>query len=324
MAKILGIGNALVDIMTRLDHDDHLEIFRLPKGSMTLADEVLVEKVSRGTLHLEKVQSSGGSAANTITGLAKLGIKTAFMGKVGRDEVGNFFHEDLVRNKINPILYFSENPSGQAIALVSPDFERTFATYLGAAVELSAGDLQTGDFKGYDFFHIEGYLVQNHALIEKALQLAKENELKVSLDLASYNVVEENLDFLKRMVKDYVDILFANEEEARAFTGKTPEEALEEMAGMVEIAVVKTGRKGSLIKKGKNTFRIGIIEVKPLDTTGAGDLYASGFLYGLSRGYPLDRCGKTGAVLGGRVIEVMGAKMDDSRWEQILREIKNI
>ncbi len=324
MAKVLGIGNALVDIMTRLDHDDHLEVFKLPKGSMTLADEVLVEKVSHGTLHLEKVQSSGGSAANTINGLAKLGIKTAFMGKVGRDEVGNFFHEDLVRNKINPILYFSENPSGQAIALVSPDSERTFATYLGAAVELSAADLQAGDFKGYDFFHIEGYLVQNHALIEKALQMARDKNLKISLDLASYNVVEENLEFLRRIVGEYVDILFANEEEARAFTGKKPEEALEEISDMVEIAVIKIGRKGSLIKKGKDIYQVGIIEVEPLDTTGAGDLYASGFLFGLTLGYPLDKCGKIGAILGGRVIEVMGAKMDDSRWEKILREIKTI
>ena len=321
MAKVLGIGNALVDIMTRLDHDEHLERFKLPKGSMTLADEILVEEVTRATLHLEKIQSSGGSAANTINGLAKLGVETAFMGKVGKDEVGDFFHEDLVKNKINPILYFSDNPSGQAIALVSPDSERTFATYLGAAVELAADDLKAEDFQGYDYFHIEGYLVQNHALIEMALKLAKENGLKVSLDLASYNVVESNLEFLKKVVREYVDILFANEEEARAYTGKTPGEALHEMGDQVEIAIVKTGNKGSMIKKGDDRIAVDIIPVKALDTTGAGDLYASGFLYGLSMEFPLDKCGKIGAILGGNVIEVMGAKMDDIRWERIRSKI---
>lgn len=321
MAKVLGIGNALVDIMTRLDHDEHLETFKLPKGSMTLADEILVEEVTKATLHLEKVQSSGGSAANTINGLARLGVETAFMGKVGKDEIGNFFHEDLVKNKINPILYFSENPSGQAIALVSPDSERTFATYLGAAVELSASDLKKEDFEGYDYFHIEGYLVQNHALIEMALKLARENGLKISLDLASYNVVESNLEFLQKVVREYVDILFANEEEARAYTGKAPAEALHEMSDQVEIAVVKTGNKGSMIKKGDDHFVVDIIPVKAMDTTGAGDLYASGFLYGLSQKFSLDKCGKIGAILGGNVIEVMGAKMDENRWEKIRSEI---
>lgn len=324
MARVLGIGNALVDIMTRLDHDEHLGIFNLPKGSMTLADDILLDLVTKGTLHLDKIQSSGGSAANTIHGLARLGVETAFMGKVGKDEMGDFFHEDLVKSKINPMLFFSTNKSGRAIAMMSPDTERTFATYLGAAVELCADDLKPEHFEGFDYFHIEGYLVQNHALLEQALRLAKEKELKVSLDLASFNVVEDNLEFLKMVIRHYVDIVFANEEEARAFTGKNPEEAVHELGRLVDIAVVKTGKNGSLIKKGEELLNIGVIDVKPLDTTGAGDLYAAGFLYGLSKNYPLEKCGKIGAVLGGKVIEVVGAKLSDENWVEVKEMIERL
>lgn len=324
MAKVLGIGNALVDIMTRLDHDKHLEIFKLPKGSMTLVDNTISDKVHHGTKHLERVMASGGSSSNTIHGLAKLGVETAFMGKVGKDEYGDFFNEDLVANGINPKLFFSDKPSGKAIALVSPDSERTFATYLGAAIDLSDDDLLPEQFVGYDYFHIEGYLVQNHNLIEKAVRLAKEHNLTVSLDLASYNVVEENLEFLRMLVRQYVDIVFANEEEAKAFTGKNPEEALHKIAGMCETAIVKIGSKGSLIQNKKDKFQIEGIKANCIDTTGAGDLYASGFLFGLTKELPLDKCGKIGSLLGGSVIEVMGAKIHEDRWLDIKKEIEMI
>ncbi len=317
MKKVLGIGNALVDIMTRLDHDNYLEVFELPKGSMTLVDARKSKSVIEGTEHLEKSKASGGSAANTIHGLAKLGMETTFIGKIGRDEWGDFFYDDLVNNKISPGIFYSETESGRAVALVSRDSERTFATYLGAAVEMTAKDLENEQFSGHDYFYIEGYLVQNHALIEQALKLARANNLKVALDLASYNVVEENLEFLKKIVKEYVDILFANETEARAFTGKFPEEALDEIAGMVDIAVVKVGSKGSLIKQGDRKYEADIIKANSLDTTGAGDLYAAGFLFGLANDYPLDKCGMIGSILGGNIIEVIGAKMDEKRWDEI-------
>jgi len=323
MGKVLGIGNALVDIMTKLESDELLNVFSLPKGSMQLVDNVSVKKVMSGTEHLEKKISSGGSAANTIHGLAKLNIETGFMGKVGDDEFGLFFENDLKKSGISPKLYKSNTNSGHAVALISPDSERTFATFLGAAVELSADDLSSSHFKDFDYFHIEGYLVQNHDLIEKALKLAKENNLKISLDLASYNVVEENLEFLNSIVEKYVDIVFANEEEAKAFTGNEPVEALNTLAEKCEIAVVKIGSKGSLIKNGDDIFEIGIIDVNPKDTTGAGDLYASGFLFGLVKGFSLQRCGEIASILSGKVIEVIGAKMDNDRWEDVHKMIEN-
>lgn len=324
MSKVIGMGNALVDIMTRLENDALLNDFNLPKGSMQLVDKISVEIVLKGTQHLQIQQSSGGSAANTIHGLANLGIETGFIGTIGEDEFGVFFHEDLKKNNIQPRLFKGKTESGRAIALVSPDSERTFATFLGAAIELSAEHLTTDIFEGYHYFHIEGYLVQNHDLIKKAVELAKQQGLKVSLDLASFNVVEANIDFLKELIRDYVDIVFANEEEAKAFTGLQPEEALHEIAKTCEIAVVKIGKNGSLIKTGDTVYTIGVIQANSLDTTGAGDNYASGFIYGLVNGLSLQKCGEIGAVLSGKVIEVIGAKMDSNTWDTIRKMVIEI
>jgi sugar/nucleoside kinase (ribokinase family) len=169
--------------------------------------------------------------------------------------------------------------------------------------------------------HLEGYLVQDHELVEQAVRLAKENRLIVSLDLASYNIVEANREFMREIIRDYVDIIFANEEEAKALTGKEPKKALDEISRITRIAVVKTGEKGSLVKQGKETAEIPAIPVRVIDTTGAGDLYASGFLFGLVNGWPLKRCGETGALLAGQVIEVLGAKLKEEQWMEVMGKI---
>jgi len=322
--KIFGIGNALVDIMTSLESDSLLVTLNLPKGSMQIVNDKTIAKALEQTKGLKQSLASGGSAANTINGLANLGMETAFVGKVGNDELGNFFRSDMQKAGISPQLLLGKASTGTALALVSPDSERTFAVNLGAAIEMTAEDITTSLFEGYNYFHIEGYLVQNHSLIEKALKVAKASGLKVSLDLASYNVVESNLDFLQRMVKEYVDIVFANEEEAKAFTQKLPEEALDMLAEIAEIAVVKIGAKGSLIKKGNDKYSVGVVKANAIDTTGAGDLYASGFLYGLSKNLPLDTCGRIGAVLSGKVIEVMGPKMDEETWKMLKVNIAKV
>ena len=322
MAKVLGMGNALVDILTMLKSDETLDKFSLPKGSMQLVDYETSDKVDKGTIELDKTIASGGSAANTIHGLAGLGIGTGFIGKVGKDEFSRYFIADLEKNNIKPELLTSDTPTGKAMALISRDSERTFATYLGAAVEMTASDLNEDLFEGYDYFHIEGYLVQNHKLIERAVEIAKEKGLTVSLDMASYNVVEDNLEFLQKILKDYVDIVFANEEEAKAFTGKNPEESLDIFANICDIAVVKTGKTGSMVKKGNEVHHIGVIDAKSTDTTGAGDMYAAGFIYGLINGLSLDKCGAAGSILAGKVIEVIGPKLDPSRWKESREMIK--
>jgi sugar/nucleoside kinase (ribokinase family) len=319
--KILGMGNALVDIMTELKNDSLLQRFKFPKGSMTLVDQEMSSYLYNETIGLTKHKTSGGSAANTIHGLAHLGVQTSFIGKIGNDELGKFFKKDMKINGINPILFNSITETGRVVAMISPDTERTMATYLGAAVELDPQDLSSDIFKGNDYFYIEGYLVQNKELIEKAVRLAKHNGIKTCLDLASYNVVLENIAFLKEILQEYVDIVFANEEEAKALTGKSPDEALDELSEMCEIAVVKLGAKGSLIKVGAEKIVIPARIVKSIDTTGAGDLYAAGFLYGIGKGYSLRVAGEFGSILAGKVIEEIGAKMEESTWETLRREI---
>ena len=317
MPKVLGMGNALVDILIRLDSDKLLGELNLPKGSMQLVDKDFAEELEERVINTGIKRTSGGSAANTIHGLAELNIKTGYIGKVGNDKLGDFFKEDLERAGIKPVLSYGQSDTGRAVTLISPDSERTFAVYLGAALEQTAEDISSELFGGYEYFHIEGYLLQNHELIETALRYAKENRLKVSLDMASYNVVEENRDFLKRLMPGYVDIIFANEEEAMAFTGKKAEEALAELSEMSEIAIVKIGDKGSLVKKGKEFYKIGIINAACIDTTGAGDLYAAGFLYGLINELPVKRSGEIGALLAGKVIEDVGAKISRKVWNEI-------
>jgi len=276
-----------------------------------------MQSILAQTEGLPRTLAAGGSAANTIHGLANLGMSTAFIGKVGDDSFGQAFANDMIQNGITPIMLKGNAESGRALAFITPDSERTFAVYLGAAIEMTPNDLDPSLFNGYTHFHIEGYLVQNHGLVRKAVELAKQSGCSISLDLASYNVVDENRDFLREVVKNYVDIVFANEEEAKAFTGKTPVEALHELGKLADIAVVKLGADGSLIKQGETTFEVGVIEVSSIDTTGAGDLYAAGFLYGLSKGLSLLKCGEIGAILSGHVIEVLGPKMDGIRWSKV-------
>ncbi len=321
MTKVLGIGNALVDALNKLKSDDLLKELGLPKGSMQLVDAKTSASIQEKSKELEKEMASGGSAANTIHGLANLGVETAFIGTVGNDEIGNFFSEDLRKSGIKPLLNISTTPSGLANAMISPDGERTFGTFLGAAIELSANDINPEQFKDYGLLHVEGYLVQNHDLLESILKTAKNQGLEISLDLASYNVVEDNLDFLKEMVKQYVDIVFANEEEAKAFTGMEPEAALDELANYTKVAIVKVGSKGSMIKQNNVVTSVGVETTDVVDTTGAGDLYASGFLYGYINNLSNQKSGEIGALLASKVIADYGAKLSEKDWEDVKSKI---
>lgn len=322
--KVLGIGNALVDIMTSIEDDIFLKENNLPKGSMQLVGAEQVQNLLVKISGFKQMLSGGGSAANTINGLSKLGVKTGFKGKIGSDDIGKFFIEDLQKNNITPHVSYSNSLSGRAIALVSKDGERTFATFLGAAVEMTSNDIDDELFNNYDLLHIEGYLLQNYDLIEKCVKVAKRKGLKVSLDLASYNVVESNLDFLNRLIPQNVDILFANEEEAKAFTGLEPEKSVLEIGKMTPCSIVKIGEKGSLVYYQKELTRINAIKSTCIDTTGAGDLYAAGFIYGLLNKKSILDSGKLASILSGKVISVIGSKMEDQLWQNIYSEINSI
>lgn len=322
--KILGIGNALVDLLVRLPDEKLIEELKVKKGSMELVGKEFIADVINKTYHLEKKQVSGGSAANTIYGAASLGAATGFIGTIGNDNFGNVFTENLKESGIIPYMFVGDGETGVVGSLITPDSERTMTTFLGAAGNISTSQVTADILKDYQLIHVEGYLVFNRELIEFACRVAKERGLKVSLDLASFNVVEANVDFLRNLISNYVDIVFANEDEAKALTGKLPEEALDKIASMAEIAVVKVGKYGSMIKSDSGKYNIPAIEASVIDTTGAGDLYAGGFLYGISKGLSLEKCGHIGSLLAGKVIEQIGAKIPVEIWKGILARVDAI
>ncbi len=318
MKKILGIGSTLVDILSQVPNEEVLNELNLPKGSMTYVN--INDAVSIGERLAQQYGSqraAGDSAANTMSGLARLGAKAGFLTMMGNDEMGQFFTNEMTRTGVEMLALKSDTPTGRVIAMVTPDGERTFATCLGASIELSPDDIKPELFDNWDIFYIEGYLVANPGMLRKAISTAKDKGLKIAIDLASYNVVEESRDFLLELVNNYVDIVFANEQEALALTGMEPENALHYIAERCEIAVVKIGAKGAYIQRGDEIVTIPPMKADVVDTTGAGDMWAAGFLAGLVKGENLQKCGMMGAIVAKNIIEVMGAKMDDERWDNI-------
>ena len=324
MKKILGIGSALVDILTQIPDEQILKELNLPKGSMTYVDAKTSVEIGNKLAYLGNQMASGGSAANTMSGLAQLGVEAGFLSKIGEDEIGRFFEKQMTESHVKPLMLKSETPSGRVQALVTADGERTFATCLGAAAEMCAYDINPELFQGWDIFYVEGYLVANPTMLKKAIETAKAQGMTIAIDLASYNVVEESHDFLLDLVNNYVDIVFANEKEAFAFTGMEPEAAVNYIAERCDIAVVKVGAKGALVQRGNEIFTIPPMEANVIDTTGAGDMWAAGFLAGLVKGKDLQTCGLMGAIVAKNTIEVMGAKMDEAHWEKVHAEIASI
>lgn len=321
MKKIIGLGNALVDVLAQIENETLLEELNLPKGSMQLIDAGRYASVSRRLAEMPTQCATGGSAANTMLALAQLGATPGFIGKIGNDAFGRIFAENCRTCGIRPFLAEGETPTGVASTFITPDGQRTFATFLGAAAEVTASDLDAHIFAGYGFLYIEGYLVQNHLLIETAVDLARQAGLRVCIDLASYNIVEADRDFFAQLLRK-TDIVFANEEEAHAFTGKAPAEALEELAGLCEIAVVKVGKEGAMAACGaQRALAPAMADIVVRDTTAAGDFFAAGFLYALTRGATPEVCLRCGALLAGNVIQVIGTKLPEKVWEQIRQRV---
>ncbi len=323
MKSILGMGNALTDILAVLQDDSLLRKFHLPRGSMQHVDMKTGDTIWKELKKMGVQYVAGGSAANTITGTAIFGMKSGFIGKIGDDDLGHLYKSDQEQYGIKSLLLKGEHSSGRAMVFITaPNAERTFAVYLGAALELVPQDLKPEFFEGYDYFHIEGYLVQNQNLVRRAVEYAKAAGCVVSLDMASYNVVESNEAFLHDIVEDYVDIVFANESEARSFTRLEPRAALDEIARHCSIAVVKVGKDGSMVKSGDEYHYIEAYPANTIDATGAGDTYAAGFLYAHSLEMPLKVCGEIGSIIAAKVVEVIGTKIDIPRWKDAKNEIR--
>lgn len=314
---IAGIGNALVDILLHED-DDFVAKTGYAKGGMNYVPSDFADKMLALSSN-KPVVVPGGSACNTIVGIGKLGGGARFVGKCGTDSMGELFERELRYSNVDPYLMASPQPTGRALSVVTPDAQRSMFTYLGAAAEMTADEIAKCRFNGAAIVHIEGYLLFNSDLIVSALKRAQADGARISLDLASYTVVEQSKSELDTLVDEYVDILIANEDEAAAFTGyKEESKALDALAERAGIAALKVGKRGSYIAH-NNT----ITEIKPagqnpaLDTTGAGDLWASGFLFGLVQGYSMEKCGRLASACGYEVCQILGASIPDAGWSRV-------
>ena len=309
MQKILGIGNALVDVLVEIHNESIFKKFGLKKGGMEMISADMKNEIHKELHGLKQTVASGGSTSNTIYGLAQLGAPTGYIGKIGEDEMGAFFKKDMEKAGVATHLSYSNIDTGIATTFITKGGERTFATYLGAAATQTPADLHESIFSQYDLIHVEGYLIFNRDLILSICKLAKKCGLKISMDMASYNLVEAMRPLMEELLRDYVDIIFANEEEAYAFTGKKEREALDILSGYCPVAVVKLGEEGSLAHVHGETTVISAVKAHCKDTTGAGDIFAAGFLYGLTNHYTVAETGALASKLGAKCVETIGARI---------------
>jgi len=314
---VVGIGSALVDILVH-KNDEFLNKLSIKKGGMTLVDNALLTN-TLSAISDKPCIVPGGSACNTIIGIASLGGQARFVGKLGTDEYGEFFTTDLKKNNVDNMLFLSSLPTGRVLSIITPDAQRTMLTYLGASSEIKSEEITDSCFLDAGIVHIEGYMLFNRKLMLAVMHAAKKAGSLISLDLASFTIVEESKKFLKEIVDKFVDIVIANEDEAIAYTGYKDElKAVELLSENVKIAVLKIGKRGSFISyKGKITKIESVGNRSAVDTTGAGDLWASGFLFGLVNKYSIEKCGQLGSLCGYEVCQVVGANIPDKSWNNI-------
>lgn len=309
---VVGIGNAIVDVISHAE-DNFITEHKLTKGTMTLIDSdqarTLYSKMGPG------IEMSGGSAANTIAGLATLGSNTGFIGKVCDDELGDVFRHDItavgVQYATSPLN--EDPPTARCLILVTPDAQRTMHTYLGASVELGPEDIDPALIGSAQITYLEGYLWDRPKAKEAfrtAATIAREAGRMVALTLSDVFCVERHRDSFRDLIDGHIDILFGNEEEMRAlYQTETLEEAFSAVRGACGIVAITRSEKGSLVMEGPTLYEVPASPVdRIVDTTGAGDLYAAGFLHGLTRGKHLAECGRLGSLAAAEVLTHYGAR----------------
>jgi sugar/nucleoside kinase (ribokinase family) len=308
---VVGIGNALVDVLDHKPHD-FISTHGLAKGTMTLIDEERAHYLY-GAME-PALQMSGGSAANTMVGIASLGGSAAYIGRVRDDDLGKVFAEDLRATGVEfsmPLV--SHGPAtGRCVIVVTPDAQRTMNTYLGASTDLRPEDVQPELIARAKLVYLEGYLWDRPSAKEafrEAARLAHATGSQVALTLSDPFCVDRHRDSFVELIDGAVDVLFANEEEITSlYQVSTFEQALEQARGRVSIAALTRGAKGSVIVSGDEVFDVEPFRVEVLDTTGAGDMYAAGFLHGLAQGWDLPECGRLGSAAAARIITQTGAR----------------
>ncbi|MBN2111571.1 adenosine kinase [Candidatus Woesearchaeota archaeon] len=311
---IFGIGSALMDFLIEVE-DNVLVEMDMKKGEMHLIDEEKSKKMLEKLKDYKVRTAPGGSSANTLAGVASFGGSVVFCGKIGNDKYGEIYEQKSNECGVcTRLKKHAEKMTGHAISFITPDSERTFATHLGAAIHLKEEDIFDDDVAQSRILHIEGYQLEDPELRKTslhAMNIARKNKTMISIDLSDPGLVKRNLEDLKKIIRENADIVFANESEAKAFTGKDSEmESLSEIAKLCKIAIVKTGKDGSLIRKEGKTYKIPAFKVDAVDTTGAGDMYAAGVLFGIAKDIPIERAGRIGSWAASKVVSQIGARLN--------------
>lgn len=324
---VFGLGNALMDVQLFVQ-DSLLNDLKIEKGIMHLVDEEKSIEILNAISDIKSINIPGGSCANTLGALAMLGSKVAYTGVVADDMYGRLYGKKLSERGVKVLLRFKDTGlTGTSIILTSDDAERTMVTHLGVCREYTSEDVDMEIFRNSSIFHCTGYQWDTESqketvewLMSKANRLAK----TVSFDIADPFCISRNVDDFKRIIHDYVDILFGNIDEAKILTGlEDPIEAGKAILKMgAKIAVVKVGSQGSYIFSGDEIIKIDVFKAeKVLDSTGCGDTYAAGFLYGYTKKWPLKKCGDTASKLASKIISVPGVQFEKMDFTKIKNEI---
>lgn len=315
MKKVLGMGAALVDILANVD-DAWIAAQGVQKGGMNMVDWPQMEKFL-GSLE-SPVRVPGGSTCNTMVGIAKLGGRAAFISKVTKDELGDLFQEHLKKSGVESKMGISDVATGCVFSAVTPDAQRSMWTFLGASDFLSSEDFVPALFDDVSLLYAEGYRAFNADCFKKSFALARSLGVETALDFSSFGVVDAcRKTFDELFENKMIDIIIANEDEAFAYAGVKEEAALDVLAKKAKVAVVKIGKRGALIAKDGKVTRVQAGPAKAIDTTGAGDLWASGFIYGYMNGWDMERAGNLGSIVSNEVVQVMGAQIPEEGWDRI-------
>jgi sugar/nucleoside kinase (ribokinase family) len=321
---LVGVGSPIMDLTAQVP-EAFLRNVPGDKGGMVLVDDAEMGRIV-SLLASPPSYSTGGSAANATFNAARLGLRTAFVGKVGNDTLAKTYVERFAEIGVD-VSRFKRGlvSNARCLAMVTPDAQRTMRTNLGAAMTLSPGEISTDDFRGARHAHVEGYLVYNQALADAVLNAARAAGCTISLDLSSFEVVNASRDWMFKQFGHGIDIVFANEDEIRALypgDGDDYEALAKDLASHGVIAAVKMGREGSWVATRDGTHRNHPIHLTDaVDTNGAGDAWASGFLYGYLRDRPLDECGALASIMGSETVRHLGPLIPDSAWPGVRKRI---
>ncbi len=324
---LIGVGSPIMDLLAHVDDAFLAREVAGAKGGMEMLDDTaMAALVAR--LPAPPALVPGGSAANTIFDATRLGLRTTFLGQLGCDDIAARYRSHLTANGTDAgRLKSSAHPNGRCLSLVTPDGQRTMRTCLGAAMHMGADDVSPADFAGCRHVHIEGYVLFNRALADRVVASARDAGCTVSLDLASFEVVRAAREWIFTQLRAGLHVIFANEDEARAlFEKELPyDEAARQLASFGGIAAVKMGKDGAWLARGTEIHRIAPVPVdRVVDTTGAGDAWAAGFLAGHLQGRPLPVCGALGSLLGAETVRHLGAALPEAEWGRLLTVAKSL